>query len=315
VARCLADVIIRQALPAELGIVVDAALHQPRKLLTLPAITHAGPLRRVDGGTWPLHVILMHAATSHGDRPDCSPTEWERAVPVAAAVELLGAALDIFDDVQDGDSPLTETYGMPMMINAALALRELAHVALADSRIPVALHPLLHQAFASDTLRAVGGQTLDVAFEQRIHVTMDAAITMTERKSGSLVGLVYRVGALLGLYDTGATEERLRMQSERYAEFGRTLGVVIQLENDWNDSWGEAMSLKSDRARGKKTLPLVIETEKMPPALSPEERRAFVFRMVQTVISLYRLRAHRQLDALVTDDHVSPRWLHWLVNE
>ncbi len=297
--------------PRSLRAIIDEALRQPGKLLVAP-IYDGKHLQRQDGGLWPLHAVLMHAAVAHMDTAAAVAADWETVVPVAAAVELLGAALDVFDDVQDGDGDLNARFGVPMMINAAMALRELAQQALADPRIPRALQTVLQETCASDTLRAIGGQTLDVAFEQQAHVTLDEAIDMTERKSGALVGLVYRLGALVGLYGRYRAK-RLRAASEDFAAFGRTMGVVIQLENDWNDARRDAP--KSDRQRGKKTLPLVAEAEKMPPGLTAEEGELFVLRMVQTMISLHRRRARAQLDALVATYHFSPRWLYWVVSD
>jgi len=311
VAHYLTSLMAQQDVPQILIQIIDEVLHQPRKLLVAP-IRDGKHLQRQDGGLWPLHALLIHAAVTHADTPEAPPAAWELGVPVAAAVELLGAALDVFDDVQDGDGDLITMHGVPMMINAAMALRETAQSALADARIPRALQSVLQETCASDTLRAIGGQTLDIAFEQQAHVTIDEAIDMTERKSGSLVGLVYRLGALVGLYGRYRTK-RLLAVSQDFATFGRTMGVSIQLENDWRDARREAH--KSDRQRGKKTLPLVVEAEKMPPGLTGEEQDMFVLRMVQTMISLYRRRARTQLAALSARYHLSSRWLHWAVSD
>jgi geranylgeranyl pyrophosphate synthase len=307
------DLIAQYTLPTELGNVVQAALHQPGKLLNSPAIAGEMPLRRADASIWSLHVLLMHAATAHCDG-DSPPSDWGHVVPIAAAAELLGVALDVFDDVQDQDGALLNTYGAPMMINGAMAMRELAQAALGDACIPAALRMSLHQAFTSDTLRAIGGQALDVAFERRERVSLDDAVEMTERKSGTLVGLMYRLGALAGL-SGNHTDVSLAEIGERFAAFGRNLGVILQLENDWKDAWEQGQHPKSDRERDKKTLPLVVEATKMPPDLPPEERRLFVLRVVQTTIGLYRQRARKQLDGLIAAYHLSPRWLHWLVKD
>jgi geranylgeranyl diphosphate synthase type I len=255
----------------------------------------------------------VQAAAAHCDGAG-SPDAWALAVPVAAAIEFLRTALDAFDDVQDQDGDLMITYGAPMMINAAMALHEMAQLALGDARIPLPLRPLLHQALASDTLRAVGGQTLDIAFEQRAQVTMDDAVDMTERKSGSLVGLTYRLGALVGFYGR-YPDHVLQEIGDHFAAFGRNLGVTLQLENDWNDAWEDEQHRKSDRERNKKTLPLVVEAVKPQPSLPPEERRLFVLRVVQTVVNLHLQRARKQLEEVIAFYHLSPRWLHWLVND
>lgn len=236
---------------------------------------------------------------------------WEPAIPVAVAVELLGTALDIFDDVQDEDGELLARYGAPMLINAGMALRELAQLALADDRLPDALQLLLFQTFAHDTLRAVGGQTEDIAFEQRSQVTPDEALAMTERKSGSLVGLVYRAGALTGAQQMGRSAEALAI-GEHFAQMGRNLGVILQLENDLNDA--RARTAKSDRQRHKKTLPLVLEAQKATQT-TKTKRTIFVNSAIQATIGLYSFRARAQLEELVATYGVSPHWLQWMVDQ
>jgi len=105
----------------------------------------------------------------------------------------------------------------------------------------------------------------------------------------------------------------MQEMSDHFAAFGRNLGVILQLENDWNDAWESEQRHKSDRERNKKTLPLVVEKVKAPSSLPSEERRSFVLRVVQTAIGLHRQRARSQLEALIASYHLSPRWLQWLV--
>ncbi len=166
--------------------------------------------------------------------------------------------------------------------------------------------------FASATRAAVGGQFLDVAFERRDAVSMEDALTMTERKSGSLVALMFQAGAFAGAAQQASLAEAARV-AEACAAFGRTLGTVYQLSNDWADARPE--SAKSDRARGKKTLPLVIEAQRATPEMPPAVRAEIVNRSVMAIVTLHRRRARAQLDRMAEAGIISPLWLEWLVDD
>ena len=310
-ANYLTQLCKQQNISTELASLMDVALHQPGKLLA-STVAQGHPLHIGNGTLWSFHAMLAHAAVAHADHPDAPPVLWQAGIPVAIAAELLGTALDIFDDIQDGDGPLLRSASVPMLINVAMALRECAQLALSDTRFPVALQAALSHAFARDTLRSVGGQTMDIAFETVPAVTLDAASEMTERKSGSLVGLVYRAGAIVGAYSAGRAANA-EVLGEQFAAFGRNLGVILQLENDLHDA--QVHSTKSDRQRGKKTLPLVVEAQKAPDTLSTSERAYFVESVIHTIIGLHAHRASTQLAELVATHHVSEHWLHWLVDD
>jgi geranylgeranyl pyrophosphate synthase len=290
---------------------LEAALHQPGKLLASPVVQGA-PLQRADGALWSLHALLAHAAVTHTDRDDSPLEQWQHVIPVAVAVELLGLALDVFDDVQDGDGVLLQAYGAPMLINGAMALRELAQMALNHPLLSSAAQARISRAMATDTLRAVGGQALDVAFEEQPTPPLDAILEMTEHKSGSLIGLVYRVGSLVGSSAHGH-QQHAQERGELFATFGRNLGVVLQLENDWYDA--QAQTPKSDRQRGKKTLPLALEAQPMAASLAEADRAQYVERVVFATMGMFRFRAATQLTQLIQDFQVSPHWLQWLVKD
>ena len=311
-AKYLSDIVTAQDVPTELSSLIDVALRQPGKLL-ISGVARGEPLHIGNGTLWSFHAMLAYAAIAHADRSDAPQVLWEASIPVAVAVELLGTALDIFDDIQDGDGALLRTHSVPMLINAAMALRECAQVALGDTRLPVPLQAALSHAIASDTLRSVGGQTMDIAFEALPEVTLDAALAMTERKSGSLVGLVYRTGAMAGAYAVGLGVRRAKQLGDLFAALGRNLGVILQLENDLHDA--QVHTTKSDRQRGKKTLPLVVEAQKAPDTLSATERAFFVESAIHTIIGLHAHRARTQLAELVATHQVSDHWLHWLVDD
>ena len=310
-ANYLTHLCSTQDISTELAALLELALHQPGKLLA-SAVAQGQPLQIGNGTLWSFHAMLAHAAVAHADRADAPPALWQAGIPVAIAAEFLGTALDIFDDIQDGDGPLLRSASVPMLINAAMALRECAQIALSDARFPASLQATLSHAFAKDTLRSVGGQTLDIAFETVPTVTLDAASEMTERKSGSLVGLIYRAGAIVGAYSAGRAASA-EVLGERFAAFGRNLGVILQLENDLHDA--QEHTTKSDRQRGKKTLPLVVEAQKAPDTTSASERMFFVESVIRTIIGLHAHRAGTQLAELVATHHVSEHWLHWLVDD
>src|SRR5579872_7178817 len=88
-------------------------LRQPGKLLNSPVIGGA-LLDARDLRGWALPVLLAAAAAAGAQSASLStlpPSFWRRARAVAAASEYLGAALDLIDDVQDGDSIFVQRLG------------------------------------------------------------------------------------------------------------------------------------------------------------------------------------------------------------
>lgn len=315
VARRMNGVIQRQGFPPAFLVYLRQALREPGKLLVTRAAA-GKPVVEGDQRLWALPVVLAHAAVSGTDLPDAPMATWRDVAPAAAAAEFLGVALDIIDDIQDGDGALVQELGIPIALNVALALLGLTHAALADPQSPAEQRGPLHEIFATDLLTATGGQFLDLAFEERSHISMASAVEMTERKSGALVALTYRAGATIGVHAT-TNDQRARQQIiEDFTAFGRAMGVRMQIFNDWRDAQADRADQKTDRARHKKTPPLVIEAEFRASGLDDPEALAFaVAQAVNIATQVQMSYAQQALQRLATSQHISTRWLQWLVSE
>lgn len=185
-----------------------------------------------------------------------------RALPAAAAVELLHNFTLIHDDVQDNSpdrrhrSTVWFLWGVPHAITAGDAMFSIARLTLLrladrDHGPATALEAaaLLDQA----CLAICEGQYLDLEFERRLDVTEAEYLAMIERKTAALLGCSAELGAVAA----GATAaERAALR-----RFGINLGVAFQIQDDILGTWGDpkrtGKPAADDVRSRKKTLPAV----------------------------------------------------------
>jgi geranylgeranyl pyrophosphate synthase len=172
----------------------------------------------------------------------------EQAVPVAAAVEIFMVALDVLDDIEDGEAtPLHANFGSARTLNISTGLLFLAQQCLLNTAHGSAAAPML-----LDTgLCAASGQHADLADDAQQCYDLDAALAITAGKSASLVAVACQLGALAAGADA-ATQAR-------FAQFGRCLGMVAQLTNDIV-AVAPGATAKTDIVLARPTLPLVYAT-------------------------------------------------------
>ena len=196
--------------------------------------------------------------------------DWRRAVPAAAAVELVHNFSLIHDDIQDRDTErhhrptVWSIWGEAQAINAGdalLALARLALLRLHDEGVPPATTLEAARLLDERTLAMVEGQVMDLAFEDAPRVQLDEYFGMIERKTGALFDCSFRIGALLGGCDASTFT--------KLGEAGRMLGVGFQIRDDMLGIWGaETRTGKepaADIRRRKKSLPIIY-------ALNSEDR-------------------------------------------
>ncbi len=195
---------------------------------------------------------------------------WERALPAAAALELLHNFSLIHDDIQDGDQQrhhrptVWALWGQAQAINAgdaAFALSGVAVEGLREQGYPTEMVLAIWQLLNTAALRLVEGQYLDLAFEQRLDVTVDEYLAMIARKTGALIEVAVQVGALLGGADTGLVSQ-LRW-------YGRALGLAFQIGDDLLGIWGTpdetGKAVAADLRRRKKSLPVIYALQHSSP--------------------------------------------------
>jgi len=188
--------------------------------------------------------------------------EWHRALPAAAAVELVHNFSLIHDDVQDRDQErhhrptVWSIWGEAQAINAGDALLALARpvvLRLADEGVPAATVIEAARVLDESTLEMVAGQTLDIAFEAKSDVDLPAYLQMVRQKSGALFDSALRLGVLAA----GGDWEL----AERLGRVGRALGTAFQVCDDilgvWGDKSKTGKAAGADISRRKKSLPVV----------------------------------------------------------
>jgi geranylgeranyl diphosphate synthase, type I len=195
--------------------------------------------------------------------------QWEQALPLAAAVELIHNFSLIHDDIEDnsalrrGRETVWVKWGQAQAINAGDAMFTLAH--LAPHRLRArGVDPALALAALAEIdytcLALTQGQYLDMSFEERTYVSVAEYLSMIEKKTAALIAAATALGAAVA----GAPPERLA----HYRDYGWNLGVAFQLQDDLLGIWGDpsvtGKSAASDLEKRKKSLPVVFGLERLP---------------------------------------------------
>jgi len=186
----------------------------------------------------------------------------EKALPVAVSIELVHCFSLIHDDIEDGDemrhhrASLWHAYGRGPAVLAGAALWTVAYETLnrAHDRGLSAERTLAARKVLNDACREMlEGQHQDLTYELRTDVTLTEYLEMVEHKSAALLGASVQLGAIVA----GADDE----ESDRFASFGREIGLAFQIRDDILGIWGEGSAtgkpVGADIARKKKTLPVV----------------------------------------------------------
>jgi geranylgeranyl diphosphate synthase type I len=198
--------------------------------------------------------------------------DYRPALPGAAAVELGHNFSLVHDDIEDADRErrhrptLWALWGVPAAINAGDALFALSRLALyrlldnnefEDRRVLD-----LMRIYDETCLALCEGQYLDISFERRNDVSVDAYFEMIGKKTAALLSASVMAGAMLATDDTDV--------HEAYRSFGYSLGVAFQVADDVKGTfWSSAESGKpeaGDVRKRKKTLPVVWALENAVPA-------------------------------------------------
>jgi geranylgeranyl diphosphate synthase, type I len=206
-------------------------------------------------------LVLLSAEAAGGN--------WRDALPAAVAVELLHNFSLVHDDIQD-NSPLRRSrptvwvkWGIAQAINAGDVLFTLAFLSIQGlaRTLPAQQVLLASQVLQQTCLRLTEGQYLDMSYESKNNLPIDAYWPMIGGKTSALLACCAELGAL-----TGGAEEA---QREYFREYGYSLGLAFQVLDDWLGIWGDVAltgkSVDSDLASGKKTFPVVHALSKEGP--------------------------------------------------
>ncbi len=208
-----------------------------------------------DGGKRIRPLLVLLSAT-------CYSENWHYSLPAASAIELIHNFSLIHDDIEDnselrrGRETVWKRWGIAQGINAGDLMFSIAQSVCADmvryiepERV-VKILTILNRTCVELTK----GQYLDMAYEALAEVSQDKYLRMIQGKTASLISCSCKIGALTG----GAGDS----DAERFAEFGRNLGLAFQVKDDWLGIWGDeavtGKSAESDLIVGKKTLPVIL---------------------------------------------------------
>jgi len=193
-----------------------------------------------------------------------------RAMPAAAALELLHNFTLIHDDIEDQDPTrrhrptVWSVWGVPQAINAGdgmyavsrLAVQRLRERGFPAERILDFAH-LIDQA----SVRVCEGQFLDISFESRTDVTAERYRAMVAKKTGALIAASAEGAAILATDDA---ELRAAL-----ARFGDDFGQAFQAHDDLLGIWATTARTgkleMNDLVKRKKTLPVVLAFERATP--------------------------------------------------
>ncbi|MBE9501088.1 MAG: polyprenyl synthetase family protein [Chloroflexi bacterium] len=188
--------------------------------------------------------------------------DWHMALPAAAAVELVNSYSLIHDDIEDGDekrrgrATVWRIWGQPQAINAGDTMHALAMLAILSlEEKGVAPVKVVRAATILDQagIELCQGQYLDISYEDRFDINIDAYLQMADGKTAALIACSLELGALLG------TEEQELLL--RFHRLGRKLGLAYQMKNDVLGIWSSG-SPASDIKKKKKTLPVIYALER-----------------------------------------------------
>jgi geranylgeranyl pyrophosphate synthase len=189
---------------------------------------------------WPLLPLAVSEAISG---------HYEHALPIAAALQFLMAAGDVFDDIEDADSSesLSARYGPAIAINVANTLITMAEAAITRLKgrgVEDCTIVRVMDVVNSYCITACAGQHLDLSLASKIDVSEDIYIRVTGMKSASQVECACYIGALLA-----DVNQEL---ADIFAKFGHNLGIAAQITNDI-----QGVTRGNDIAKHKITLPII----------------------------------------------------------
>jgi geranylgeranyl diphosphate synthase type I len=220
----------------------------------------------------------------------------QRALPAAAAIELLHNFTLIHDDIEDQDPArhhrptVWSVWGVPQAINAGdgmYAVSRLAVQRLRKRGFPA--ERILDFASLMDQtcVRVCEGQFLDISFESRTDVTAERYRVMAARKTGALFAAAAQSAAMLASDDPSVREQLSR--------FGEEFGQAFQAHDDLLGIWASTERTgkveMNDLVKRKKTLPVVLAFERASPRVRAQLDELFAPQAPLPADNVERIRA------------------------
>lgn len=170
--------------------------------------------------------------------------DWKKAVPFAAAIEMIHTYSLIHDDLpcmdnddlRRGKPTNHKVYGEALAVLAGDALLTAAFSAIAESNYSpdIRIHAVEILSRCAGELGMVGGQVLDILSEQR-KCTAQEVIDIQSRKTGAL----FRAACLMGVLAGNGSKS----QFNAAGEFANDFGLAFQIRDDMLDVIGNREEL------------------------------------------------------------------------
>jgi geranylgeranyl pyrophosphate synthase len=177
---------------------------------------------------------------------------------------VLWTALDVLDDIADGDAATKwPAYGAgELNVMAVSLVAATAHELAAGLSDDPAVQARLHLRLARGFREMADGQIADLADTGRNDLTSDRVAAAVAGKTGAECALFVALGATLA----GVPADRLAA----YETFGTAYGMANQYATDLSELFGDGVC--RDLVNGTRTLPIVLHLER----LAGAERDAFL---------------------------------------
>ncbi len=205
---------------------------------------------------------------------------WKKAIPAAAAIELLHNFTLVHDDIMDKDEfrrgvpTVHKIWGEDIAILAGDLL--FSKVFEAASKLldygvePDKVVQVVNRLSQAATIVAEG-QTLDLRFVKEVYVSEREYLDMIERKTATLFKIAAEIGAIIG----NASSECI----EKIKEYGLNIGIAFQIRDDILGLTADEKKLGkpvySDLREGKKTILVINALSKL-----PEHEKQFLLKVL-----------------------------------
>ena len=197
-----------------------------------------------------------------------------KAMPAAAAVELIHNFSLVHDDIMDNDKmrhnvpTVHASYGIPLAILAGDILFskafQLISICGLEEGIAEKSIPEMVSRLSTACINICEGQAIDMQMASDINKSYSQTdyITMIEKKTASLFELSCSLGVLSA--DNYKVEDLNRL-----SVFGKNVGIAFQLIDDLIGIVGDprttGKAVGNDIREGKKTFPLILVLQKADP--------------------------------------------------
>ena len=227
--------------------------------------------------------------------------DWKKALPLAAAIEMIHTYSLIHDDLPCMDDDdyrrgrLTnhKVYGEAQAILAGDALLTAAFYTAANADMPA--HSIVNAiqilSGCAGEKGMVGGQILDIDGENQ-KLNAEQIYTIHRLKTGALIAAACRMGAAAG----GAAPE----QTQAAKDYAEAIGLAFQIRDDMLDVLGDAKKLgKAVHMDGNKnTFVSAYGLERCKELIAEENQKALnalsVFEDRQFLVDLTEMLASRE---------------------